>query len=108
MSSLVDQIAASRYAFGLHPVLSMLTLQLYQNPQYDPDRDAKITIDYDSAAGEFVVQYLAGPYRVPFSTHSIESHWTKRHQDGFVALERCLQYLRWFTDDGPTSHIGTS
>ncbi len=99
MQELVDRIAASRYAAGLHPVASMWTVLLYQVPDYDPSREPRIVIEYDAAAGEFVVQYHAGPYARPYSTQALESRWTKRHPDGLFALERCFHHLGWFTDE---------
>jgi hypothetical protein len=97
MREFVEQIAESRYAEVLHPVQSMWTLRLYQTAEYDPVRDPYITIAFDPNAGEFVVEYLAGPYKAPFSTSVVKSHWVKRHTSGFTALERCLNYLNWFT-----------
>ena len=96
MRDFVAQLAASRYADGLHPVQSMWTLRLYQRSQYDPMRDPYITIAYDPKAREFTVEYLAGPYQEPFSTRMPKSHWTKRDPSGFAALERCLHHLGWF------------
>ena len=98
MWELVERLAASHYAVGLHPVQSMWTLLLYQVPEYDPQREPRICVEYDPGSSEFVVQYHAGPYEQPFSTQPLESHWVKRHPDGIAGLERCFKHLRWFSE----------
>ena len=97
LAALVGKLASTRYAEQLHPVLSMWTLRIYQSATYDPVRDPYIAVSFDADAGEFVIEYLAGPYRVPHSTAVVGSHWIKRSVDGLSALERCLEHLCWLT-----------
>lgn len=95
MAALVEQIAASRYASGLHPVTSHYHLHLFARERFDFSDD-QIHIDHDGEL--FEVRYTSSPRVRPHSLTPITSDWSKRSRDGFDALERCLHHLRWFTE----------
>ena len=86
MRDLVERIAASRYASGLHPLVSMQTLRLSPRERFNLQTD-EVRIDCEN--GEFVVRYQGGP---------AAAIWTKRDPDGFAAFERFLEHIRWFVD----------
>jgi hypothetical protein len=87
MRAFVEAVAGSRYAPGLFPVQSMHTLRLFQQDHFSFDDD-QIKVNLED--GEFVVRYSSGGASAPA--------WTKRAEDGFAALERCLEHLRWFVE----------
>jgi hypothetical protein len=94
MADLVERLAASPYAAGLHPVTSHYLLQLFPNDEFDFSDD-QIQVEHDGEA--FDVRYVALARVHRHDRVPTKSHWKKRSPDGFAALERCLHHLRWFT-----------
>jgi hypothetical protein len=97
MAELVQRIADSSYAVGLHPVTSHYLLRLFAHERFDPSDD-QIQIEHDGEA--FDVRYTAAMGR-PSTTAPLTSDWHRRSSDGFAALERCLHHIRWFIDVRP-------
>ena len=97
MAALVERVAASPYAAGLHPVTSHHLLRLFATNRFD-FLDDQIQIEHDGR--EFEVRYVASAGR-PLATAPTASRWAKRSPDGFAALERCLYHLRWFVEERP-------
>lgn len=96
MRDLVERIAASPYAAGLHPMLGH-ELRLSPHERFNLLSDeVRIALE----GGEFVVRYKGGP---------TAATWTTRDRDGFAALERFLHHIRWFVEyraapsDGPAA-----
>lgn len=102
----VAQIAASRFASGLHPVASMHTLLLYQHERRRPD-DEQLRLDLEG--NELVLRYDPGrlPDR-PAALRVQERAWTKRGPDALPLLERALHHLRWFVEYREPEQPGTS
>ena len=92
MAELVARIAASPYAAALHPVTSHYMLRLFAHDSWEPGDD-QIQIEHDGEA--FEVRYVASAR--PHKTHRapVHSTWHRRDVDGYAALERCLDHLRW-------------
>jgi hypothetical protein len=67
MRDAVERLAASPYAAGLHPVLSMHTLRLYQH-EHAGSEDEEVRLDYED--GAFVVRHRAGTTSDPRSALS--------------------------------------
>jgi hypothetical protein len=97
MADLVQQIARSPYAAGLHPVTSHYMLRLFAHERFDPSDD-QIQIEHDGEA--FEVRYAAAMGRSS-TTAPITSDWHRRSSDGFAGLARCLHHLRWFIEERP-------
>ena len=95
MAYLVQRIAGSPYAAGLHPVTSHYVLRLFAHERFD-FTDDQIQIEHDGKA--FEVHYASAMGR-PAATAPVTSDWHRRSSDGFAALERCLHHLRWFVDE---------
>src|SRR6266516_4985174 len=57
MLAAVEQLAASPYADGLYPILSMHTVRLYQNERVT-EIDEELRLDFED--GQFVVRHRSG------------------------------------------------
>ena len=99
MADLVERIAQSDYASGLHPVTSHYLLRLFASEHFD-FWDDQIQISHDGES--FEVRYVSSAGR-PLSTVPAESRWMKRSPDGFAALMRCLHHVRWFVEERPAT-----
>jgi hypothetical protein len=96
LAGAVPQIAASRYAAGLHPVKSMHTLLLYQHDRAGPE-DERLVLECQG--GELVLRHEPG--RLPDRTAALRvppTPWTKRGPDALALLERAFHHLRWFVE----------
>lgn len=97
MAELVQRIADSSYAIGLHPVTSHYLLRLFAHERSDT-RDDQIQVEHDGES--FKVCYTAGMGRSS-TTAPLTSDWRGHSSDGFAVLERCLHHIRWFIDGRP-------
>ena len=96
MRDAVTQLAASPYASGLHPVLSMHTVRLYQHERASA-ADEEVRLDFED--GEFVVRHLPGGTPDPrFTINQPAGIWTRRGSNAMALLERALHQLRWFNE----------
>jgi len=104
MAELVARVAASPYAAALHPVTSHYMLRLFAHDTWDTSDD-QIQVEHDGEA--FEVRYVASgrphnPQQAP-----VHSDWHRRDVDGYAALERCLDHLRWVPSvSAPASSAG--
>jgi hypothetical protein len=96
MAHITEQLAASRFASGLHPVTSHFLLRLFAHETFD-FADDQIQVAHDG--DEYVVNYVASGRVHPTAQAAARSSWSKRSPDGFRAVERCLDYLQWFVED---------
>ena len=92
MAELVARIAASKYAAALHPVTSHYLLRLFAHDSWDTSDD-QIQIEHDGDA--FEVRYVASGRPHNAQQAPVHSTWHRRDVDGYAALERCLDHLRW-------------
>ena len=97
MRELVERLASSPYAAGLYPSQSMSSLRLHQTERFGL-RDDLVSVDLEGT--EFVVRYASGPVTSTRRPAPVASAWEKRSVDGFAALERCFEHLRWFSQYG--------
>ncbi len=87
MLRLVEEIAASRYAHGLHAITSMFTLCLSQHPDFEYGHNM-LRIDF--ADGRFVFRYSESPYA--------RKEWQKEcgRGEGYATFEHVMGRLKWF------------
>ena len=96
MRDAMAQLAASPYAAGLYPVLSMHTVRLYQNEHYSAF-DEELRLDFEDA--EFVLRHRSGSTPVPqFAKSKVAGVWVKRGPQAMPLLERAFHHLRWFNE----------
>ena len=100
MARLAEQLAASRFASALHPVTSHFMLRLFAHETFD-FADDQIQVEHDG--DEYVVNYVASGRVHSNAQAPVRSSWSKHGPDGFRAIERCLDYLRWFVEDSPSA-----
>ena len=94
MVRLVEQIAASEYAFGMFPYTSHSTLCIARTHHVRRGRE-ELEITFDPVAQQFHFEYWSNPYvRIVR-----QGPWrrTCNEADGFSVLERILlKRVRWF------------
>jgi hypothetical protein len=92
MAGFVARLAASPYARALHPVTSHDLLRLFAHETWD-FLDDQIHVEHDGES--FVVRYVASGRPHNATQSLVRSTWHRRDPDGWAALERCLDHLRW-------------
>ena len=90
---LLEQIAASCYACGLHGNKSMWDLLIVQTPEYDPDGEV-LRIAYDPALREFT-------FELQETTSTLYKRWSKKcpPDESFATFERFLHLKKWFVEE---------
>jgi hypothetical protein len=96
LAVLAERITRSPYAAALHPVTSHFLLRLFAHERIEFSDD-QIQIEHDGKT--FEVRYFSAGRVHPDALTPIKSHWSTRDADGFAALGRCLQYLRWVVEE---------
>ncbi len=87
MLSLVNSIAASRYADGIFAVTSLSTLCVGQTPEFEMDRHC-LRVDFKN--DRFVFRYIESSFR--------GAAWQKEcgRNEGFSTFEHVIGRLKWF------------
>ena len=93
MLQLVQSIAASRYAAGLHAATSMHSLMVSQSPVFEHLREMLLVEPKDD---RLVFTYFEHPYALPRWTTSCAP------EDGFSTLEHfVLDLKKWWVEYPP-------
>ncbi|SRR6266481_699581 len=90
MLALVEEIAASPYAFGLYGNTGMCKLSVVQTQEYDPDGEI-LQVSYDPAQREFT-------FELQETTSTLYKRWNRKcsADKAFPTFERFLQLKKWF------------
>lgn len=100
MIDFVEQIAESKYAQGLYPIISKYSLIIGQTPEVDPYRSV------------LEVEFFDGRFYFVYVDSGIETHLWKRDcssREAFALLDEFIHQLDWFIEyRGPVIEKGAS